>query len=68
MYFIVSSMFLKLLFSEILCLLRHFQSFLARYKLKQLFIGVTLLVKRTSGKKSHPFWAIFTRFRRVDDR
>ena len=34
---------------------------------KQLFIGVTLLVKRTTGKKPHSFWAIFTRFGRVDD-
>ena len=34
---------------------------------KQLFIGVTLLVKRTSLKKTHTFWANFTLFGQVDD-
>ena len=57
MYF--SSMFLKLSSSESSLALSHLALF--------GFIEVTLLVKRTSGKKSHSFWAIFTRFRRVDD-
>ena len=47
--------------------LHNSQNILARYKSNDYLSGtVTLLLKRTGGKKPS-FWAIFTRFGRVDD-